>query len=98
MAAMLALVAACGASYGVTATSAPQTYDFIVIGSGAGGSPVAAKLAEAGKSVLLLEAGPDDSWKGRAAGRTRQTKGPLVDPLLPNNTYLYVSCALNFKF
>jgi choline dehydrogenase-like flavoprotein len=32
--------------------------DAIVIGSGAGGAPVAARLAEAGLEVLLLEAGP----------------------------------------
>lgn len=31
--------------------------DFIVVGSGAGGGPVAARLAESGFSVLLLEAG-----------------------------------------
>lgn len=36
-------------------------YDYIVIGSGAGGAPVAANLAEAGYRVLLLEAGGDDS-------------------------------------
>jgi choline dehydrogenase len=35
-------------------------YDFIVVGTGAGGGPVAARLAEAGYSVLILEAGGDD--------------------------------------
>ncbi|HET7006623.1 MAG TPA: GMC family oxidoreductase, partial [Candidatus Binatia bacterium] len=34
-------------------------YEYIVVGSGAGGGTVAARLAEAGRSVLLLEAGGD---------------------------------------
>ena len=34
-------------------------YDYVVIGSGAGGGPLAANLAKAGMSVLLLEAGSD---------------------------------------
>ena len=37
-----------------------KEYDFIVVGSGAGGGPVAVRLAEAGYSVLILEAGGDD--------------------------------------
>jgi choline dehydrogenase len=41
-------------------TAAEQTqYEYIVVGSGAGGGTVAARLAEAGRSVLLLEAGGD---------------------------------------
>jgi choline dehydrogenase len=36
-----------------------EHHDFVIVGSGAGGGPLAANLAEAGFSVLLLEAGDD---------------------------------------
>jgi choline dehydrogenase len=48
-----------------------QQYEYIVVGSGAGGGTVAARLAEAGRRVLLLEAGGDP----------RQLSGG--DPLAP---------------
>lgn len=52
----------------VVGTPAPtNTYDYIVVGAGAGGLPLADKLSESGKSVLLIERGPPSSyrWGGR---------------------------------
>jgi cellobiose dehydrogenase (acceptor) len=48
------------------ALNSNQTYDYIVIGSGAGGMPAAGRLIEAGKSVLMIEKGPLSSgrWNG----------------------------------
>ncbi|KAJ3576216.1 hypothetical protein NPX13_g3774 [Xylaria arbuscula] len=55
------------------AAKAPQAkeYEYIVIGSGAGGSPVAANLARAGHSVLLVDAGGD-------YGHLREVEAPAL--------------------
>lgn len=52
-------------------TAGSDTYDYIVAGGGAGGIPIAAKLAESGKKVLLLEKGPPSS--GRWGGTMKPT-------------------------
>jgi len=44
-------------------------YDYIIVGAGAGGLPVADKLSAAGKKVLLIEKGPPSS--GRYGGTMR---------------------------
>ncbi|PON19960.1 hypothetical protein TGAM01_v211175, partial [Trichoderma gamsii] len=36
-----------------------RDYEYVVVGSGAGGGPLAANLARNGHKVLLLEAGDD---------------------------------------
>lgn len=45
-----------------------DTFDVVVIGSGAGGAPIAYELARAGRSVLVLEKGP--------LLRTQDERGP----------------------
>lgn len=63
-----------------TSTTAPEktgvpvpsdaSYDYVIVGGGAGGIPLADKLSEAGKKVLLIEKGPPSTarWGG--------TRGP----------------------
>lgn len=47
------------------AVAAQDVYDYIVVGSGPGGGPLASNLARANYSVLLIEAG-DESPNGNS--------------------------------
>ncbi|KAL2692555.1 hypothetical protein Neosp_002965 [[Neocosmospora] mangrovei] len=47
------------AALAIGAVTAEELYDYIVVGSGPGGGPLAANLARAGYKTLLLEAGDD---------------------------------------
>ncbi|KAI0097368.1 choline dehydrogenase [Nemania sp. FL0031] len=64
----------------LTAQEPPsKEYEYIVVGSGAGGSPVAANLARAGHRVLLIDAGGD-------YGHLRQVESPaLANPASERN-------------
>lgn len=58
--------AATSAACANNSTMVSKTWDYIVVGAGAGGIPLADKLSESGVSVLLVERGPPSSgrWGG----------------------------------
>ncbi|CAG5186742.1 uncharacterized protein ALTATR162_LOCUS11690 [Alternaria atra] len=56
-----ALIIASVASVAALPQGSTDTYDYIVVGSGPGGGPLAVNLAKAGFRTLLLEAGDDES-------------------------------------
>lgn len=65
----------------LTAQDLQPAYDHVVVGGGAGGCVLARRLAEAGRSVLLIEAGPTDVGREVVADPARwvETMGGELD-------------------
>ncbi|KAH6620177.1 hypothetical protein C7974DRAFT_315795 [Boeremia exigua] len=74
---VLSLLSVLGAA---TKSTSNETYDYIVVGSGPGGGPLAANLARAGHSVLLIEAG-DDQWNNPNSATVWNNTLAINDPL-----------------
>ncbi len=53
-------------------------FDFIIVGSGAGGAPLAARLAREGKRVLVIEAGPNQSDAPATAPQNEVSRVPAT--------------------
>lgn len=60
-------------------------YEYIVVGSGAGGGTLAARLAEEGRRVLVLESGSDPVAKGDDTGLPEQYQVPAFHPRSTEN-------------
>ncbi len=69
-----------------------ETFDYVVVGSGAGGGTVAARLAEAGMKVLVLEAGADPA-ELKAEGLPEDYDVPAFHPFASENKAM----AWNFR-
>ncbi len=68
----------------MAAAAAGSDYDYVVVGSGAGGGTIAARLAEAGMRVFLLEAGYD-ARNGDAARMPEDYDVPAFHPMAAEN-------------
>jgi choline dehydrogenase len=62
----------------------PDSHDFVVVGSGAGGGTVAARLVEMGFRVLVLEAGRDP-LEASGNGRPEDYRVPAFHPFATEN-------------
>ena len=67
-----------------------REFEFIVVGSGAGGGPLAANLARQGHSVLLLEAGAE------TGGKTEYMV-PVLHPTAGARTRTPGLCSCHFR-
>lgn len=59
-------------------SNAKNEFDYIIVGSGAGGAPLAARLARAGKKVLVIEAGSNHTQKGPLDQSNEISRVPLT--------------------
>jgi choline dehydrogenase len=65
-------------------------FDYVIVGSGAGGGPLAANLAKAGFKVLLMEAGADP------CSENDMGRYPCEVPIFHGLSTEYSACAWRF--
>ena len=61
-----------------TSVTDDQGFDYIIVGSGAGGAPLAARLAQAKKKVLVIEAGANQAALPLTAPAHEVTRIPVL--------------------
>jgi choline dehydrogenase len=64
-----------------TTTASNPDYDYVVVGSGPGGGPLAARLAIAGFKVLLIDAGDDQGNATQQIVPALQLQSTEYDPM-----------------
>jgi choline dehydrogenase len=67
------------------ATGVHERYDYVIVGSGAGGGTLAARLAEAGMTVCVLEAGSDARLPCAENEQPEQYEVPAFHPFASEN-------------
>lgn len=81
----------------VTATVSDDTYDYIVAGAGPAGIIVAERLAESGKSVLLIERG-DDSTAATGGNATVSWNSTITQYDVPSMAYYLTTASVASEY
>ena len=71
----------------------PETYDVLIIGSGAGGGTLASRLAEAGLRILVLEKGQDHPREAYLHDRLGLERNAIFTPDIDDDPHTVVTKA-----
>ena len=71
-----------------TDSAKDDRFDYIIVGSGAGGAPLAARLAQRGEGVLVIEAGPNQATRGAQDPGNEISRVPVLHAASSEHTDL----------